>query len=150
MRTIIDRKLPAPKRAQFIVDSARKGHTARRITVDIAGHNRVDVRATVDRVLADVDSYDTFVDDVAVDRAYQGDRAVWVALTRLERRAVVDRVTGRALAGKDHMNWPGLRAADAGCELGWVGLWAEAVGEHPRRMVALVASRRGALKERAT
>ena len=150
MSAYLDYKLPSPERAQFIVDSARKGHTARTITVAIAGHDRGDVRLGVERVMADVDSYDTHIDEVAVDRAYKGDRPVWLALTRWERRAVLDRVMGRALAGKGHIRWPGLGAADAGCELGWVGLWAEAVGEDPRRMVILLSARRVRSKERAT
>lgn len=144
-----DRRLPAPERAQFIVDAARKGHKARQITIDLVGSNRRDARWTVDRILADVDAFDTHIDDVAVTRAYQGDKPVWGALTRYERKACLDLVMDRALAGRTHMCWPGVPALANGAEPGWVGLWAVAVGERPQRLVDILQARRVAAKEHA-
>ena len=154
MRTVIDHKLPNRARCQFIVDSARKGHNVRTITIAIAGHDRTDVRATVRRVLTDVDSFDTYVDAVAVQRAYGGDRPVWEALTRLERKLVLDRVMVRALAGGYHPRWFGVPATQDSVGLegrpGWVSLWAESVGEAPYRMARILNARRRDAKARAS
>jgi hypothetical protein len=46
-------------------------------------------------VAADPHGYDTDVDDIAVDRALRGDRAVWEGLTHYERRMVLLKVAAR-------------------------------------------------------
>jgi len=144
MRAVL-RRLPAPARAQAIVDGLRQG------TQPLVIGKRLDRRCAsnalklINAIAKDVDAYDTYVDEVAVDRAYGGDRAVWVALTHYERRACVDRLLSRALGGLSHKGWPNLVAAEAGCELGWLGLWAVAVGEDPRRFMQLLVTRRAAL-----
>jgi len=139
------RRLPSPARSQTIVDGLRKGTPP--LTIGKALDRRCASNALklINAIAKDVDAYDTYVDEVAVDRAYGGDRAVWVALTHYERQACVDRLLGRALAGLSHKGWPNLVAAEPGCELGWLGLWAQSVGEDPRRFMQLLVTRRAAL-----
>lgn len=136
------RRLPSPARSQIIVDGLRQG------TPPLVIGKRLDKRCAsnalhlIATIAKDVDAFDTFIDTVAVDRAYGGDRAVWVALTHYERQACVDRLLGRAQAGLTHFGWPNLVAAEQGPELGWLGLWAEQVGENPKRFTRLLVSRR--------
>ena len=135
-------RLPEPAKAQTIVDCARSGMTSQQITVAIRGHNDPHEQHMVERVLQDVDRFDTDVDDVAVARAYGGDRPVWDALTHYERRACIDLVMDRALARKTHKCWPGLPPTELGRGLGWLGLWACEVGEQPERMARILHKRR--------
>lgn len=150
MRAVLKQKLPSPERAQFIVDQLRAGVDPRDISRAINRKNTVEVRHTIAAIGQDVDAYDTFIDDVAVERAYKGDRPVWLALTHYERRACLDLLMGRALAGRDHIRWPGLPAVEPGCEPGWLGLWAVEVGEPPRRWVRILVARRSALARSAS
>jgi len=136
------RRLPKPERAQTIVDGLRKGTPPLTIGKALDKQCASNALKLINAIAKDVDAYDTFIDEVAVDRAYGGDRAVWVALTHYERQACVDRLLGRALAGLTHYGWPNLVAAEQGCELGWLGLWAEQVGEDPKRFTRLLISRR--------
>ena len=140
---LLSRVLPEPKRAQRIVDLARKGMTGkqiRNIVCDKTNHQYVG--KLVDKILADVDSYDTLVDDVAVQRAYMGDPVAWRACTRYERAACVDRLMDRALLGKDHMRWSGLEPTEWGGANGWVAEWALSVGESPLRIGQILVARR--------
>jgi len=146
MSADISINLPAPERAQIIVDGLRKGHTVRTISRSIDKENRVDIRRTIQRIAADVDRYDTDVDEVAVQRAYEGDQAAWLALTHYERRACIDRLMERALAGKGHVRWPLLPAVEAGRvpdgERGWLEYWCEAVGEDQHGFRKMLGRRR--------
>ena len=142
-RCSVGGSLPAPERAQRIVDLARQGHDAATITTKVITNRKhaFYVRKTVDRVMADVDAYDTHIDDVAVTRAYQGDKAVWDALTHYETVACIDLLMGRALVGKTHVTFPHVPAVDIGPEFGWLGLWAQLVGEDPRLMGRMLLMR---------
>jgi hypothetical protein len=135
--------LPQPARAQHIVDGLRKGHSTRTISRSIDKKNRVDVRRVIERIAADVNRYDTDVDEVAVRRAYEGDQAAWLALTHYERRACLDRLMERGLAGKGHVRWPELPAVEFGrSELGWLDYWCESVGEDQQRFRKMLNGRR--------
>ena len=142
MRAVLKSRLPNPERAQLIVDALRKGTPPLVIGKQLDRRNPYNPLPTIGRIAKEVDAYDTFIDEVAVDRAYGGDRAGWVALTHYERRACVDRLIGRALAGMSHKGWPNLVAAESSCELGWLSLWAVAVGEKPRRFIKILTDRR--------
>jgi len=141
MRAVL-RRLPSPARSQTIVDGLRQGTPPLTIGKTLDRRCASNALKLINAIAEDVDAYDTFIDEVAVDRAYGGDKAVWVALTHYERRACVDRLLSRALAGLSHKGWPNLGAAGFGPELGWLGLWAEAVGENPRRYTQLLVTRR--------
>ena len=137
--------LPQPARAQHIVDGLRKGDSPRTISRSIDKKNRVDVRRVIDRIAADVNRYDTDVDEVAVQRAYEGDQGAWLTLTHYERRACLDRLMERGLAGKGHVRWPELPAVEKGwVELGWLDYWCEAVGEDQNRFRKILNGRRAA------
>ena len=140
---LLDRVLPEPRRAQNIVNLTRQGLTHKQITNKVCDKtNHLYISGLVARIMSDVDSYDTDVDDVAVDRAYQGDPEAWRACTRYERAACVNLVMGRALAGKDHRRWPGLRPTEHGGENGWLAEWALSVGEKPTRIGHMLVTRR--------
>ena len=144
MRAVL-RRLPSPARSQTIVDGLRKGTPPLVIGKTLDRRCASNALKLISAIAKDVDAFDTYIDDVAVDRAYGGDKAVWVALTHYERRACVDRLLGRALAGLSHKGWPNLVASESSCELGWLSLWALSVGEQPRRFIQLlVSARRGA------
>jgi len=137
--------LPSPHRAQHIVDALRKGDSTRTISRSIDKKNRVDVRRVIERIKADVNRYDTDIDEVAVQRAYEGDQACWLTLTHYERRACLDKLMERGLAGKGHVRWPELPAVEfSRSELGWLDYWCEAVGEDQDRFRAMLCRRRNA------
>jgi len=135
--------LPSPHRAQIIVDGVRKGHDVQTISKRIDKRNRVDIRRTIERVALDVNRYDTDIDEVAVQRAYEGDQAAWLTLTHYERRACLDRLMERGLAGKGHVRWPGLPPVEWGwVERGWLDYWCEAVGEDYAKFRKTLSRRR--------
>jgi hypothetical protein len=137
--------LPSPARAQHIVDALRKGYSTRTISRSIDKKNRIDVRRVIERIAADVNRYDTDIDEVAVQRAYEGDQAAWAALTHYERRACLDQLMERGLKGKGHVRWPELEAVVLSrTELGWLDYWCEAVGEDQQRFRKMLNGRRAA------
>jgi len=137
--------LPQPARAQHIVDGLRKGDSTRTISRSIDKKNRVDVRRVIERIAADVNRYDTDIDEVAVQRAYEGDQAAWLALTHYERRACLDRLMERGLAGKGHVRWPELDAVVLSrTELGWLDYWCESTGEDQNSFRDMLTRRRNA------
>ena len=145
--------LPSPHRAQVIVDGLRKGHDTATISKRIDKRNRVDIRRTIQRIAKDVNRYDTDIDEVAVQRAYEGDQGAWLALTHYERRACIDRLMERGLAGKGHVRWPELPAVEAGRvpdgERGWLDLWCECVGEDHAKFGKMLNRRRSRLSAAA-
>ena len=89
--------------------------------------------------------YDTDIDEVAVQRAYEGDQGAWLTLTHYERRACLDKLMERGLAGKGHVRWPELPAVEVGwVELGWLDYWCEAVGEDQYKFRRMLNRRRNA------
>ena len=145
--------LPSPARAQIIVDALRKGHNTRTIAKSIDRNDRPDLRRTIQRIALDVNRYDTDIDEVAVQRAYEGDQAAWLTLTHYERRACLDRLMERGLAGKGHVRWPGLPAVEAGRvpdgERGWLDLWCECVGEDHAKFGKMLGRRRSRFRNAA-
>jgi hypothetical protein len=138
-------KLPSVERAQFVVDAWRDGQTVLEITKGLSGWNNTVIREFVERVVADVDNHDTYLDDVAVQRAYEGDKDAWAALTHYERRECVYRIISRASLNKTHLRWPllpVLTTAGPGGVLGWLAEWAMAIGEDPHRFQQLLERRR--------
>jgi hypothetical protein len=127
--------LPSVVRSQQVVDAVRAGQDIREIARDLVGSYDAVTREFVTRVAADVDNYDTYLDEVAVQRAYEGDGDAWVALTHFERKECVYRLISRAALDKTHLRWPGLPASV------WLGEWASAVGESPRRFQSLLTHR---------
>jgi len=136
------RRLPSPARSQIIVDGLRQG------TPPLVIGKRLDKRCAsnalhlIATIAKDVDAFDTFMTRLPWTGLTAATAAVWVALTHYERQACVDRLLGRAQAGLTHFGWPNLVAAEQGPELGWLGLWAEQVGENPKRFTRLLVSRR--------
>jgi len=137
------RALPSPERAQLIVDALRKGTPTLVIGRRLDHRNPYNPLPIINRIAADVDRFDTDIDEVAVQRAYEGDQAAWLTLTHYERRACLDRLMERGLAGKGHVRWPDLEAVEATrYELGWLDYWCEAVGENQDRFRQMLSRRR--------
>jgi hypothetical protein len=137
--------LPAPERAQHIVDALRKGIPPLVIGKQLDPKRPYNPLPIIKRIAADVNNYDTDVDEVAVQRAYEGDKGAWVGLTHYERRACLNRLLDRGLAGPGHVRWPELPAVEAGkTELGWLDYWCEAVGEDQFRFRKMLNRRRNA------
>lgn len=137
--------LPTPKRAQHIVDALRKGTLPLVIGRQLDRRNPYNPLPIINRIAADINRYDTDIDEVAVQRAYEGDQAAWLTLTHYERRACLDRLMERGLAGKGHVRWPDLEAVEVGwVELGWLDYWCEAVGEDQNRFRKMLNRRRNA------
>jgi len=135
--------LPTPARAQLIVDALRKGTPPLAIGKRLDKRNPYNPLPIINRIAADIDRYDTDIDEVAVQRAYEGDQACWLTLTHYERRACLDRLMERGLAGKGHVRWPELPAVEVGrVELGWLDYWCEAVGEDQQRFRKMLNARR--------
>ena len=137
--------LPNPARAQHIVDALRKGTPPLAIAKQLDRKRPYNLLPLVNRIKEDVDRYDTDIDEVAVQRAYEGDQAAWLTLTHYEQRACLDRLMERGLAGKGHVRWPELPAVMPGwVELGWLDYWCEAVGEDQARFRKMLTRRRAA------
>jgi hypothetical protein len=136
--------LPSVAHSQQVVDGWRAGQSVLDITRALVGTNEANVRHQVEHIVADVDNYDTYLDEVAIQRAYCGDRDAWVALTHYERRECVYRIISRASLNKTHVRWPGLPVhKDKSNVDGWLEEWAKAVGETPHRFQSLLTHRRG-------
>ena len=136
--------LPSVTRAQAVVDRWRNGWSVVEITKALVGTNQANVRASVTHMVADIDNYDTYLDEVAIQRAYCGDKDAWVALTHYERKECVYRIISRASLNKTHVRWPGLPVhKDKSNVPGWLDEWANAIGERPHRFQSLLTHRRG-------
>ena len=146
------RALPSPDKVAEVKDLAKLGFDPADITVKVfgtspnhaGGHQLVAVKA----IIADAHGYDTDVDEVAVDRALQGDRAVWLSLTHYERREVMIRIHTRLeqeraenredLAGfpgdrwSRKKGWPYIAPHERTPE--WAELLAESFGWTARRL----------------
>lgn len=116
MKKVFVRALPSPERVAEVKDLLALGFTDHDIVAkvfgpkDPGGHCLHAVRG----INADPDLYDTDVDEIAVDRALQGDRAVWEALTHYERREVMLAVHARRELERaenvvDRSGWTGSR-----------------------------------------
>jgi len=145
MSADLSANLPTPQRAQIIVDALRKGTLPLTIGRRLDPRNPWNLLPIINRIAADINRYDTDVDEVAVQRAYEGDQGAWVGLTHYERRACIDRLMERGLAGKGHVRWPDLEAVEAGrYELGWLDYWCECVGEDQHKFRQMLNRRRDA------
>jgi hypothetical protein len=133
--------LPSVVRSQQVVDEYRAGKSIREIAVRLVGSEDLITREFVTRVVGDIDNYDTHLDEVAVQRAYEGDRDAWVALTHWERKECVHRIISRAALDKTHVRWPALPVHRDYDVSGWLWEWATAVGESPRRFQRLLVHR---------
>ena len=91
------RALPSPEKVAEIRQLAEDGFGITDITTmvfglkDQGGH----CRKAVVGILTNPHDFDTDVDEVAVARALQGDRAVWESLTHYERREVMIQIHDR-------------------------------------------------------
>jgi hypothetical protein len=92
---------------------------------------RAHARAKVDYFLLNLWRFSPDIDEVAIERAYDGDREVWLTLTHYERRIVLDRLLELLESGQPHRKWPD---AEQG-----IGLtqWANSVGESHERVSCL-------------
>jgi hypothetical protein len=92
---------------------------------------RAHARAKIDEFLLNLWRFSPHIDEVAVERAYDGDREVWLTLTHYERQIVLDRLLALLQGGVPHRKWPDIEQG--------VGLtqWADSVGENHERVSAL-------------
>jgi hypothetical protein len=98
------------------------------------GHNsrpsRDHAKQRVNTLLLNKWRYCPDLDEIAIERAFDGDREVWIALTHYERQEVIDRLYELWHACKRHRKWP-----DDECS--GIGPWARSVGESPRRITGI-------------
>lgn len=87
--------LPAPEKADQIKELLGYGWSEQDIVDKVFGAVAPEYTMAVRGVAADPHGYDTDVDEIAVDRALQGDRDVWESLTHYERRRVLLTVAAR-------------------------------------------------------
>lgn len=131
--------LPRPERASIILTGHRRGDSITDIARALSptGRSNGGVFPVIRNVLADPEMYDPHVDEVAVERAFHGDRDTWDAMTHYERAALVDLVIEKAESGATNSGWPGHPAMYPGAEIdherGWVYLLAERLGMSPHR-----------------
>lgn len=149
-------KLPDRERTQKIVDLARKGYTSleiRKIVYPGGRHNRY--HTGVSKIMANPEMYDTYIDEVAIERAWMGDREVWENMTYWERLVLVTKIEEAYYAGRPHPRYPGSRPVGWGASQGgfgfgveveyrdgWMSLLAAELGEHPKRFLRIVDRRR--------
>ena len=91
------RALPSPEKVAEVKDLVALGFEVDDIvtkvfgTSDYGGH----CRKAVVGIITNPHDYDTDIDEIAVARALQGDRAVWESLTHYERREVMIQIYDR-------------------------------------------------------
>lgn len=81
--------------AEMVAEHAEAGYTVGEIAVLVFGSDHPKTHRLVERTLQAADEY---IDEIAMTRAAQGDRAVWHALTPHERAEFVRRTERRFLA----------------------------------------------------
>jgi len=153
--------IPKPERAQTIVDLHRKGYSSIEIRRKLCPNRPNRDMKVVTNVLKTPDLYDTYIDQVAVDRAWMGDRKVWESMTHYERKAMMDRVFMFYDNDWLHPRFPGVRAVNWGVKRGfgfggkrdesqgWIVLLAEELGEHPQRFLRVVNKRKQIRRDRS-
>lgn len=136
----MDTHLPKPESVDRIVGWYRQGLSVAEAKYQYRkcqGGYRGGDALVVERVYREPDRYDTYIDPVAIARAFNGDRTVWDAMTYYEQNHLITLVAKRAVAGKTHPRWPGnppylekaKESAARGCALqGWLVLLAGELG----------------------
>ena len=82
----------------------------------------------LDEILINRWRYNPDIDEVAVERAYDGDREVWINLTHYERVIVMDRLRAVWNGTRPHRKWPDVEVGNGIIE------WAASVGETEQRI----------------
>lgn len=136
----METRLPAPwiprDRVQLIFDCARAGMEMEDIAREVRRYmygekvpnGLAPYKRQVERVLNDPVGWNPDVDEIAVDRAYDGDREVWLGLTYYERKQCIDMLVETYASKPFHRHWADRPAADG------IVAWAESVGEPPGRI----------------
>lgn len=74
---------------------------------------------SVNAILADPDRFDSYVDEVAISRLFDGDTTVWAGMTHRERRVALQRARDRRQAeNADRQDWTRIFRSHASAEGG--------------------------------
>ena len=87
--------LPAPEKTLRILELIEAETPTKEIVREVFGQLRPECTTVVKLMQENPDGFDTYVDEVAVHRALQGEAGVWAALTHYERREAMIRVWAR-------------------------------------------------------
>jgi hypothetical protein len=87
--------LPSLEKAAEIHELLDLGWVERDVVLKVFGEATPETTMAVRGTIADRHAYHPDVDEVAVERALEGDRAVWEGLTHFERREVMLRIHER-------------------------------------------------------
>ena len=137
----MDSHLPSPERAEGIIRSYREGLTLAEAKQAYRNREGKDSPQggeglVVERIYKDPLRFDTYIDRIAVGRAFMGDRKAWNAMTHYEQHETISIAAEYIVASKSHPRWadnpPYLETAKQslarGCaQQGWIVLLAEAL-----------------------
>jgi hypothetical protein len=152
--------LPAPEVTRKLLALHRKGLGSWEIRKIAFPSHPERYKVVLDSILTDPDKYDTDIDQVALDRAWAGDRRVWEGMTYYERQAFVDRLEKARDDDELNPRFPGRTAIQKdlscgygfgvkrGMEKGWIALLAEELGEPSERFLNILNKRRARDRER--
>lgn len=151
--------IPDPELMAFVIERVREGWEVIDILDDLTAeyfslmpsgmrHDRRDTwRRIIKSAIEAPHHWDPAIDEVAVERAFDGDQEVWVNLSIYERAICLDKLVYVYEHTKPHRQWPHLPSRDG------VSAWAAKVGEphdripnisHKRRSRARAAAARKA------
>ena len=157
--SIIYPPLPEIETTQKVVELHRQGLGTWAIRKVVWPKHPERKRVVVASILSDPEKYDTHIDEVAVERAFHGDRKVWQNMTYYERRALIDKVDEQYNADRPNPRWPGAHAQGQGAvgyglglpigEKSWVVLLCEELGEPAFRFSDILSARRRRAKAKA-
>jgi hypothetical protein len=152
--------LPEVGSTQRVVELHRKGLGSWAIRKVVWPQHPERKRVVVESILSDPEKYDTHIDEVAVERAFRGDRKVWANMTHYERRALIDKVEEHYNADRGNPRWPEAHTqgqgavgyglgAPIGEQKSWVLLLCEELGEPPYRFLDILSARRRRARAKA-
>jgi hypothetical protein len=147
-RTKIPRRLPDYDNVLFVYERAVEGWSVIEIldayTDEFLStlqpsrrHRQRDLaRYWIREVVEDPRPWDPRLDEIAIERAYDGDAEVWLGLTYYERRECLDRLVFTYDNKTNHRMWPHLPVVEG------FGQWCRKVGEPQDRVPNISLKRR--------
>ena len=146
--------LPRPERADIILRGYRRGDSIPDIARALSKTNQYSGGAlpVIRNVLSNPKMFDPHIDEVAIERAFHGDRVAWNAMTYYERAALTDLVIERTNQGATNSAWPGHSAMREGTgserDQGWTYLLAQRLGMPSNRFHEIKQKRASAIRQK--
>lgn len=139
---------PPVEFARFVKDRIHEGWSVLEILDDYTDeflsdmppykrHRRRDnARRWITLAVENPRAWDPDLDEIAIERAYDGDKEVWLGLSHYERQECLDRLIYAYDNHPFHRAWPNLTMIDG------MSSWSRSVGEPQDRVPTMANKRR--------